>query len=265
MASQLASPAIAERFTIGRVLAQSCHAFMAGWRWFLPISFIVSAASIVHAELASYANADAISSPWSYFLTLWISLAIQSLAIAPIVLRVLNPDEARLGTMLQFHYWTRTLKIVIATCIVQIAVYWPVVAMILRVASGPALIWFGLFAANIVAVGTILSLFYAVFLAEQRSLLHSALRSVRQVKPHAWQMAALVILYRLLEFGGGVAIARLLNLFDASIANWLDYALQCSFMAFLILTANIVSAVAYRLLRSEREGLEPKHVAVVFE
>lgn len=116
MGSQHTPPAIAKRFAIGRVLVQSWYAFVANIWWFLPIAFVVSAASIGHAEVASYDPADAISSPWSFFLTLWISLAIQALAIAPIVLRVLNPDEARLRTMLQLHYWTWTLKIVIATC-----------------------------------------------------------------------------------------------------------------------------------------------------
>lgn len=265
MASQRTSPAIAERFTIGRVLVQSWRAFVADIWWFLSIVFIISAVLIVHVEIAGYADVDAISSPWWVFLTWWVSFAIQSLAIAPIVLCVLNPDEAHLRTMLHVNFWTRTLSIVIATCMLQIAIYWPIVAMISLPVPGFAFIWYGLFAVNAIAVGTSFSLFYAVFLAEQCSLWQSALRSARQVKPHSWRMAALVILYCLLDFGGRAAIAPLVNLFDANLAYWLDYALQGCLMAFLILAANIVPAVAYRLLRIEREGLEPKHVAVLFE
>lgn len=264
MVSQAGSPAVAERLTIGRVLVQSWHAFASNIRWLLPIALSVSGATVIHAKLTD--DASPISSPSLYFLNLWISLAIQSVAVAPIVLRILNPNETHMGTMLQSRFWTSVLKIVIATCVLQIAVYWPALAMILLpgTASFP-LIWYGLFVINVVAVSTIFSLFYSVFLSEQRSLWHSALYSVRQVKPQVWRMAALVILYGLLEFGGGVAITRLLNLLDPSIAIWLDYVLQWSLTAFLILAANVVSAVAYRLLRIEREGLEPKHLATVFE
>jgi hypothetical protein len=257
-------PVLAERFTIGRVLVESLCAFAGGWRWFLPIALIVAAASILHAELADYTNA--IPSPWPPFLSFWVSFTIQSLAIAPIVLRIIRPGEAHLGIMLQSHFWTHTLKMGFAMCIAQIVLYWPAPAMILLPAPiGFPLFWYGLFVINVIAVSTIFSLFYVVFLMEQRSLWHSALHSIRQVKPHIWRMAALVILYQLVEFGGGVAIARLLGLFDASTAYWLDYALQWLLMAFLILAANIVMAVAYRMLRTEREGLEPKHVAVVFD
>lgn len=93
MSSHRILPIIAERFTIGRVLMQSWRAFVAGWRYYLPIAVVVSTVAVIHAQIAG--DAYTYGSRWSFIFEMWISGAIQSFAIAPITLGILGPGDAR--------------------------------------------------------------------------------------------------------------------------------------------------------------------------
>jgi hypothetical protein len=78
-------------------------------------------------------------------------------------------------------------------------------------------------------------------------------------------MAALCVLYWLVYFGGSAIVVLLVHSFGASGLGWTYNALFWPLWVVLVLAGNIVSAVAYRQLRLEREGPDPDHVAGVFE
>jgi len=121
------------------------------------------------------------------------------------------------------------------------------------------------FAVNAVVVGTLMKLFYPIFLVEQCSLWQSAIRGVRQVVPQFWRMTALCILYWLVYSGGIAIVVLLARSFGASMSSWNYNVLFWPLWIVLVLAGNIIAAVAYRLLRIEREGPDPDHVAGVFE
>jgi len=242
-------PVIAERFTIGHVLTHSWHAFVAGWRRFLPVAVVASIAVIIHAYLTG--EDDMYASSSSFFIAVWVSSAIQSFAIAPITLGILDPGEARSESMLRLGYWTRALKIIVATVILQTAVYWPMAVSISFTATWTSvLIGYGVFALNAVAVGTLFSLFFPI---------------LRQMIPQVWRIAALTMLSWLIYVAGSTVVVLVAHSFGSSATDWLYYALWWPVTLALVLVVNTVSAVTYRLLRIEREGPDPDQVAGVFE
>jgi hypothetical protein len=257
-------PVIAERFTIGRVLMQSWRAFVAGWRHYLRIAVVVSTVAVIHAKIAG--DTDTYGSRWSFLFVMWTSGVIQSFAIAPITLGILGPGDARSHLAYSLHNWAATLKIAVTVCIQQTFIYWPMVLML-----GDIPVWntlltgYLVFAVNAVAVGTLMKLFYPIFLVEQCSLWQSAIRGVRQVVPQFWRMAVLCMLYWLVYFGGSAVVVLLAHSLGGSMSGWNYNALFWPLWIVLVLAGNIVAAVAYRLLRIEREGPDPDHVAGVFE
>jgi len=257
-------PVIAERFTIGHVLTHSWHAFVAGWRRFLPVAVVASIAVIIHAYLTG--EDDMYASSSSFFIAVWVSSAIQSFAIAPITLGILDPGEARSESMLRLGYWTRALKIIVATVILQTAVYWPMAVSISFTATWTSvLIGYGVFALNAVAVGMLFSLFFPILLVERCSLWSSTRRSIRQMIPQVWRIAALTMLSWLIYVAGSTVVVLVAHSFGSSATDWLYYALWWPVTLVLVLVVNTVSAVTYRLLRIEREGPDPDQVAGVFE
>jgi hypothetical protein len=257
-------PVIAERFTIGRVLVQSWRAFVAGWRYYLPIAVVVSTVAVIHAQIAD--GAYTYGSRWSFLFVMWTSGVIQSFAIAPITLGILGPGDARSHLAYSLHNWVATLKIALTVCIQQTLIYWPMVLML-----GDVPVWntlltgYLVFAVNAVVVGTLMKLFYPIFLMEQCSLWQSAVRGIRQVVPQFWRMAALCVLYWLVYFGGSAVVVLLAHSFSASVSSWNYNALFWPLWIVLVLAGNIVAAVAYLLLRIEREGPDSDRVAGVFE
>jgi hypothetical protein len=264
VASHRTLPVIAERFTIGRVLVQSWRAFVAGWRWYLPVAVVVSTMAVLYAQIGG--DADAYRSRWSFVTAMWISGVIQSLAIAPITLGILGSGDARSEIARSLRNWIVAIKIAITVCIQQVLIYWP---MVLMVGDVPVwrtpLIGYLVFVVNAVVVGTLIKLFYPIFLVEQCSLWQSAIRSVRQVMPQVWRMGALCVLYWLVYFGGTAIVVLLVHSFGASTFDWSYNVLFWPLWVILVLAGNIVAAVAYHLLRLEREGPDPAHVAGVFE
>ena len=264
MVSQPASPAIAERFTVGRVLVQAWHAFVAGWRWYLAVAVVVATMAVIHAQIGG--DAHYYGSRWSFLSVMWISGAIQSLAIAPITLGILGPGDARSHATHALRNRLVTLKIALATCIQQTLIYWPLVLMV-----GETPVWdtvltgYLVFTVNAVLFGTLMKLFFPVFLVEQCSLWQSAIRSVRQAVPHIWRLAVLCILYWLVYFGGTTMIVLLVHSFAASTSGWTYNVLFWPLWVVLILAGNVIAAAAYRLLRLEREGPDLNHIAGVFE
>ena len=263
MASHRTSPVIAERFTIGRVLVQSWRAFVAGWRWLLPIAAVVATVAVIHTQVTG--GPDLYDSRWSFLTTMWISGAIQSFAIAPITLGVLKRGGARSYVAHCLHDWPATLKIALMVCIQQTLIYWPLVLMV-----GDDPVWNTLFTASLVFIlnavifGTLTKLFYPILLVERCSLWACAIRSVRQAVPHIWRMVALCILYWIVYFGGSALLVLLVHALGASTSDWIYNALFWPLWVVLILAGNIVAAVAYRLLRLEREGPDLDHIAEVF-
>jgi hypothetical protein len=259
---QPALPAIAEPFTIGRVLVQSWRAFVAGWRRFMPIVVAISALAIFQSWLDR--ETDMYGSAWAILSAAWISSAIQSLTFAPTILGVLDP--ARSESMVEVGYWTRALKIVIATLVLQIAVCWPMAATIAFATTWESsFLGYGIFLFNAVAIGALFTVYFPVFLVERCSLWTSAHRGIRQVLPHIWRMAAISMLYWLIYLAAGTMVAMAAAAAGASETDWLYYAGWWPVQIFLLLAGNITSAVSYRLLRIEREGPDPAHVAGVFE
>jgi hypothetical protein len=263
-------PVIAERFTIGRVLVQSWHAFVAcGWRC-LPMTVAVSAATAIQ-EWCSGETED-YASTWSFISSLWISSAILSFAIEPITLGILGANEWSHATMLQIRYWIRGLKIAIANAVLTSMVYWPVAVtsgLLAKEWFGAtqeyALIASGVLAINAVVVGTLFYLYFPIFLVERCSLWSTALRSARQARPHIWRVAALTMLFWLFYFAVGAIVLLIAHSCGASEGDWIYSALWLPELIVLVLVANVTSAVTYRHLRLEREGPESNLLAAVFD
>lgn len=265
MASHRTLPDLSERFTIGRVLVQSWRAFAADHRWLLLIAAVVAAVAVLHAQLTG--GTGPYGSRWSFLTNMWISGVIQSFAIAPITLGVLNRDGARSYLAHCLKDLPVTFEIALVVCVQLILMYWPLILMV----GDPPLFWHTALAAylviivNAVAFGTLTKLFYPILLVERCSLGACAMRSVRQAMPHIWRMAALCILYWIVYFGGCALLVLLVHSLGASASDWIYNALFWPLWAFLILAGNIIAAVAYRLLRQEREGPDLEHLAQVFE
>jgi hypothetical protein len=259
-------PIIAQRFTIGRVLVQSWLAFLAD-RWgYLTIAIVVSAVSQAQTHLSR--EVDPHGTIGEFFYTLWTSAAIMSFAVAPITLGIIEPGGGCAGMLEHVREWKRTLRIVFAACIFQTAAYWPLAAMIglgLAAEADYMAIGYLVLTINVVVIGTLSYLFYPILLVEGCSMWSSAIRSVRQVRPHFWRVAALTMIFWLAYIGGSAIVAIVMYSVDESAAGWAYYAIWGFLAAILVLTGNVLSAVVYRLLRIEREGPDPYHVAGVFE
>ena len=270
MSSQRTLPIIAERFTIGRVLIQSWHAFAASRLQCLPMTIAVSIASAIQMWWSG--ETDDYASTWSFFSSLCVSSAILSFAIEPITLGILGANEWSHATMLQVRYWMRALKVAIANSVLASAVYWPIAVINwfranewLSATQEYAPIASGVLAINAVVVGTLFYLFFPILLVERCSLWSSALRSVHQARPHIWRLAALTMLFWLFYFAIGAIVLLIARSCGASEDDWIYSALWLPQSIVLVLVANVTSAVAYRLLRAEREGPESSHLAAVFE
>jgi hypothetical protein len=266
VASHRTLPIIAERFTIGRVLMQSWRAFLADrWRY-LTIAIVVSAVSLAQTHLSR--EVDPHGTLGGFFYTLWISAAITSFAIMPITFGIIEPGGGRAGMLEHVREWKRTLRIVFAACILDTAVYWPLAAMIaLGLAADVDYMTIGylVLSINVVVVGSLFYVFYPILLVERCSMWSSVVRSIRQVRPHFWRVAALTMMFWLAYIGGSTIVVIVTYSVDESAAGWAYYAIWGPVIVTLILVGNVNSAVVYRLLRIEREGPDPDHVARVFE
>lgn len=266
MTDAIPAPVIAERFTIGRVLMQSWWAFLADrWRY-LTIAIVVSAVSLAQTHLSR--EVDPHGTLGEFFYTLWITAAIMAFAIMPITLGIIEPGSGRTGMLEHVREWKRTLRIVFAACILNTAAYWPLAAMIgLGLAAEEEYMAIGylVLSINVAVIGTLTYVFYPIFLVERCSVWSSAIRSVRQVRPHFWRVAALTMIFWLAYIGGSTIAAIVTYSVDQSAAGWAYYAVWGPVVVTLILVGNVNSAVVYRLLRIEREGPDPDHIAGVFE
>ena len=164
------------------------------------------------------------------------------------------------------------MKIAISNAILTSVVYWPIAVTNGLLAKGwfdttqeYALFAFGVLTVNAVVVGTSFYLYFPIFLIERCSLWSSALRSVRQARPHIWRLAALTMLFWLFYFAVGAIVLLIARLLGASEDDWIYSALWLAEAIVLVLVANVASAVAYRLIRLEREGPESSHLAAVFD
>jgi hypothetical protein len=259
-------PGVAGRFTIGRALVQSWQAFLADPGRYLAVAIVTSAVSLVQAYLSR--EVDPQSTLREFFYALWISAAITSFAIAPITLGVLEPDGGRSGMLEHVREWKRTLRIVLAACILQSAAYWPLAAVIeLGVAAERDYMAasYLVLSINVVVIGTLTYPYYPILLVERCSVWGSAIRSVHQVRPHFWRVVALTTIFWVVYIGGSTIVAIVTYLVDHGVAGWAYYAIWGPFVVVLVIAGNVLPAVVYRLLRFEREGPDPGQVAKVFE
>lgn len=112
---------LSERFTIGPVLALSWRAFLVDpWRY-LAIAIVVAAASLDQSQLSG--DSDPHGALGAFLITSCISAAIMSFAIAPITLGILEPDSGRSGLLDHVRAWKRTLRVIVASCILQVIAY----------------------------------------------------------------------------------------------------------------------------------------------
>lgn len=266
MSSHRTLPAIAERFTIGRVLMHSWRAFLGDRWWYLTVAIVVTSVSLVQTHLSR--EVDPYGSLGDFFYSLWVSGAIMSCAIMPITLGVIEPESGRIGMLEHVWEWKRTLLIVFATCVLQTAGYWPLAVMMelgLDMEAGYMAIGYLVLSINVVAIGTLTYLFYPILLVERCSMWSSATRSIRQVRPHFWRIAVLTMFVWLAYIGGSTIVSIVTYSVDESAAGWAYYATWGPWIVILVLVSNVNSAVVYRLLRIEREGPDPNHIAGVFE
>lgn len=266
MASHRTLPVIAERFTIGRVLMQSWLAFLADrWRY-LTIAIVVSAVSLAQTHLSR--EIDPHATLGEFFYMLWITAAIMSFATMPIILGIIEPRSGRAGMLEHVREWKRTVRIVFAACILNTAAYWPLAAMIelgLAAEEDYMAIGYLVLSINVVLIGSLTYVFYPILLVERCSVWSSAIRGIRQVRPHFWRVAALTTVFWLAYIGGSTIVAIVTYSVDQSAAGWAYYAVWAPVIVTLVLAGNVNSAVVYRLLRIEREGPDPAHVAGVFD
>ena len=203
MSSHRTLPVVAERFTIGRVLVQSWLAFLAD-RWgYLTIAIVVTVVSLAQTHLSS--EVDPHGTVGGFFYTLWITAAIMSFATMPITLGIIEPGGGRVGMLEHVREWKRTLRIVFAACILNAVAYWPLAAMIglgLAAETDYMVFFYLLLSINVTIIGTLTYVFYPILLVERCSMWSSAIRSIRQVGPHFWRVAALTMIFWLAYIGG---------------------------------------------------------------
>jgi hypothetical protein len=118
---------------------------------------------------------------------------------------------------------------------------------------------------NVVIIGTLSYLLYPILLVERCSVASSASRSIRQVRPHFWRIAALTMIFWLAYIAGSAIVTVVMHRVEESVANWAYYAIWGPWIVILVVAGNVLPAVVYQLLRIEREGPDPTHVAGVFE
>lgn len=118
---------------------------------------------------------------------------------------------------------------------------------------------------NVVVIGTLTYVYFPILLVERCSVWSSATRSVRQVRPHLWRIAALTMIFWLAYLGGGTVVTIVVRSVDQSLADWAFDAVWGPLIVSLVVAGNVLSAVVYRLLRIEREGPDPGNVAALFE
>lgn len=245
---------------------QSWRAFLADrWRY-LTIAIVVSGTSLAQTHLSR--EVDPHGTVGEFFYTLWTSAAIMSFVVMPITLGILEPGGERAGMLEHVREWKRTLRIVFAACILQTAAYWPLPAMIglgLAAETEYMAIGYLILSINVVVVGTLSYLFYPILLVERCSVWSSAVRSMRQVRPHFGRVAALTMIFWLAYIGGSTIVAIVTYSVDESAATWAYYAIWAPLAVTLVVAGNVNSAVVYQLLRIEREGPDPRHLALIFE
>jgi hypothetical protein len=241
---------------------QSWRAFAVAWRGLVLVAAATSAAVFLESSLDRETNMY--ESAWIFLYMAWISSAIQSLAFAPMALKVLDPT--RRESIASLDYWARAARIGAAAIILQTSACWPMAAAITFVTTQEqVLLGYGVFLINAVIVGALFYILVPVYLMERRTLWDSAHHCIRQIIPHIWRMMALSALYWLIYLAVGTLVALVASMIGVGETDWLYYALWWPIGTLLLLVGNVTSAVSYQLLRIEREGPDPLHVAGLFE
>lgn len=241
---------------------QSWRAFSLAWRDLL----FIAAATAAGLSFESWLDreTDMYESAWPFVYMAWISSVIQSFAFAPMALKVLDPT--RRESVAALGYWTRAAKIGVAAVILQTSAGWPMAAALaFATTRTQVLLGYGVFLINGVIVGALFYILVPVYLTERRTLWASAHHCVRQISPHIWRMMALSALYWIIYVAVSTMVALIAGTIGADETDWRYYALWWPVGALLLLIGNVTSAVSYQLLRIEREGPDPLHVARLFD
>jgi hypothetical protein len=266
MASQLTSLAIAERFTIGRVLSLSWHAWLA-CRWHLLLIVApVAALRVMGGSTLLALLPKSVPSAWKEMIGVWTSAGILTPAIACLTCAAVRyaADQPLHPSGVLRASWRRIPVAVIAALIVQTMVRGPI---FLISDSGTIVFAVGYlaYAAYALAVATVTFLLVPVLMLERTSVAGALDRCIQLTSGHRWQIVALALLV-------WMALSLVAYVYRAWIVPWYPvlgdevvYLVRISRTFFTISITSCLSAATYYLLRSEKQGPSPGMIARVFD
>lgn len=267
MASHRISPAIGERFTIGRVLVLSWRAWIA-CRWHLLAIVVPIAALRAVGGYYLYAVLPrSLASEWRGMINGWIMAGIIAPAIACVayaIVRFAEGERLRRADVWRMP-WRRFPIVVVATLIVYVAMEGP--QLLIPRDGTPALV-----------AGLLVSTFYKlvvlwftillvpILVAERTSFAGALDRSLDLMSGHRWRIVALTLVTWLL-----LSVTSMIHV--EWISRWYPAAARYVFFfpvrfvsVFLTLSiATCIPTAAYCLLRREKQGASPKTLARIFE
>ena len=266
MASQLASPAIAERFTIGRVLSLSWHSWIA-CRWHvLAIVVPVAALRAIGGSYLYGALPKSLPPAWKEMIGVWISEGMQIPATACLAFAAVRwaAGQSMHPADVLRTSWHRLLVAIMAALIVETMIRGPVL-LIPRTGDLVFVAAYLAFFAYAVGVGLIAFLLLPILMLERTSVAGALDRSIELSSGHRWRIVALTLLI-------WVMLSLIAYAYRAGIASWRPvlgdeavYFIRFVRSCLTISVSACIPAAAYYLLRSEKQGPSPATIARVFD
>jgi len=266
VASQPASPAIAERVTIGRVLSLSWHAWIA-CRWHLLLVVVPVSALRAVGGYHLYAALPKLLPPaWKEMIGVWITAGIHTPAIACLAFAVVRwaaGQSMRPVDVLRTS-WRRIPVVVIAALIVQTMDRGP--ALLIPESSDLVfVVGYLAFVAYALGLGMVTFLLLPILVVERTSVAGALDHSIDIMSGHRWRIVALTLLI-------WVSLNLVTLVHFSWVRPWYPALSEEIFFAgrfvrtFLVISiTSCIPAAAYYLLRSEKQGSSPDAVARVFD
>jgi hypothetical protein len=266
VASHPASPAIAERFTIGRVLSLSWHAWIA-CRWHLLFIVVpVAALRIIGGSNLQASLTKSLPSAWKAMIGVWISTGILAPAIACLAYAAVHHaagQSMRPVDVLRAS-WPRIPVVIIAALIVQTMVRGPMF-LIPESKDIVFVVAYLAFAVYALAVAMVTFVLFPILMLERTSVAGALDRSIQLMSGHRWQIVALALLvWVMLSLLGYVHRTWIVPWYPV-LGEEVVYLVRIARAFLTISISACVSAAAYYLLCIEKQGPSSGTIARVFD